>query len=997
MPVWRNWQTRTTQNRVPKRSVGSTPTTGTTVRVVTRSPLSKRSADAQTQITARFMKAGYAFWRKCDLQVHSPRDPNWSGTRPFGEGDISAATGHAVTEAEIDAARMQWASTFIDHCVAKGLTAIALTDHHEMTMVSYVQREIKRRVEADATFDLWLFPGMELTANGGVQCLILFDADLPEKWCIQAQGKLGIAYAAINPMKAAGPKVSQIKISYPDIQKSLDDIEELKGKYIVLPNVSQGGKHTVLTDGEHVEFKRMPYVGGYLDAGQTIDTLLPKNKQRLSGDDEAWSEREIYPLPTSDSRAADFSRLGTNNVWIKLAVPTAEALRQAFLGHKSRICLTDPLVPTLVVKSVEIEDSAILGNATIELSPEFNSIIGGRGSGKSSFLEYVAFGLGKSCHDLDRDGTYSGSKRLNDLIVDTLISKNGKVTLTLIQDGAEFKVARGPATAYQPRITYPNGTVQNVATKDLRGLFPSVVYSQGELAELGKQGDRKTQLTDLLQFVDPEFKREDDRLTQDIEVAKGTARAAIQTLATNWQLQSRLNKLNTTRDSLRQRIEALEKTLPTLSDADQEIVKKFESANEFESKRLQASKHSVQIIDELSTLSKELLSKRDVASPLEGLPATFRAQYEDFYNAFSSGLAQLRKDLDTRRAPMVATEKEWETTFKDVRKARDAVLEKLGAHRTVTAQIIKLKEELTDTTNQIADLDQKIKAAGDPTQGMTAALAGLRAAYDARSTRTQEWAAQIESLSSGKIQATVTIAGDISEIREGLELVANKTGSQEGRRISELDSAISTQGAWVVLDHLRTECLAVLYWCLIGSATGEEAPATATLSKIVGDTDRVRSALREKMDVARVQAVATAIPRPEIALSFTDGQKVISFDKASEGQRAAALLFMLLEQPGGPLIVDQPEGDLDNKIITALTDKLHTAKQKRQLMFASHNANIVVNGSSELVGHLEVRTDGQRQFECAGAIDSPAVCEIITSTMEGGAKAFKDRQDKYGY
>jgi len=139
------------------------------------------------------------------------------------------------------------------------------------------------------------------------------------------------------------------------------------------------------------------------------------------------------------------------------------------------------------------------------------------------------------------------------------------------------------------------------------------------------------------------------------------------------------------------------------------------------------------------------------------------------------------------------------------------------------------------------------------------------------------------------------------------------------------------------------------------------------------------------------------VPRPQITLTYCDGSKEISFEKASEGQRAAALLLMLLEQSGGPLIVDQPEGDLDNKIIADLTDKLHTAKQNRQLMFASHNANIVVNGSAELVGHLDVKLDGQRQFECAGAIDEPVVCKVITSTMEGGEKAFRDRQDKYGY
>jgi type III restriction enzyme len=77
--------------------------------------------------------------------------------------------------------------------------------------------------------------------------------------------------------------------------------------------------------------------------------------------------------------------------------------------------------------------------------------------------------------------------------------------------------------------------------------------------------------------------------------------------------------------------------------------------------------------------------------------------------------------------------------------------------------------------------------------------------------------------------------------------------------------------------------------------------------------------------------------------------------------------------------------------------KLHGAKQNRKLIFASHSANIVVNGSSELVGHLDVKDDGERHFECSGAIDKPSICKVITSTMEGGEKAFKDRQNKYGY
>ena len=937
----------------------------------------------------------FAYWRKCDFQVHTPRDPNWTGPRPIGQGEEMAGTGGKATVQDVDAARAAWAKGFVNQCLTKGLEVVALTDHHEMIMVPYVQQELAARKMADPNFDLWLFPGMELTASGGRQCLIIFDADLSEDWRKQAQGKLGIVYADLDEKSSKGPTVTQLTSNYADIGGLLDELDGLRGRYIVLPNVSQGNSHTVLTDGAHADFRRMPYVGGYLDCGQTIKTLGTKNQRRLSGEDKNWSVREIYPLPTSDSRSSDYATLGQNNAWVKLAAPTAEAIRQAFLGHRSRISIEEPKLPSLVIASIEVEGSAILQHTALPLSPELNAVIGGRGSGKSSFLEYISFGLGRSCYDVPRDH-YSGTQRLHDLANDTLVTKSGRVTLTIVQDRATFKIIRSQATAYQPQITYPNGSTQTITVKELRALFPAVVYSQGELAEIGKQAGQRTQLSDLLQFVNPDYKREDDRLAADIESAKSKIKAAIQALAENWAQQSRLRKLTTTRDSVRQRVEALEKTLPTLSEDDQAIVSRFDKANDFESKRLLASKHANQIVDDLDSSASELLNQRDLTGDVEGADA-IRQHYLALYKSFAGGIEKLLKELREKRAVLATAEAEWATVFKEARTARDRVLEKLGAHKTATSQIIKLREEITDLTNQIGTLEAKLKADGDPASGLTQALANLRQIHDRRAERTQQWASEIEKLSSGKIKAAVDIAGDTSDIKDAVDLIAAKTGSQEATRLRALEEALASGSVWDVLDRLRTDCLSLLYWRQMGAASGEQQPACAETFKILGDNERIRAALTERMDTSRVEAIAAAVPRPEIALSYCDGMREISFEKASEGQRAAALLFMLLEQPGGPLIIDQPEGDLDNRIIADLTDRLHTAKQNRQLIFASHNANIVVNGSSELVGHLDVKDTGERQFECSGAIDAPLICKVITSTMEGGEKAFKDRQNKYGY
>ena len=836
---------------------------------------------------------------------------------------------------------------------------------------------------------------MELTASGGKQCLIIFDAELSEDWRRQAQGKLGIAYAEHEEKAAKSPKVTQLAMNYADLAKELDTLEGLRGRYIVLPNVSQGNSHTVLVDGGHGDFRRMPYVGGYLDQGQIINFLGPKNRKRLSGRDTNWSNTEIYPLPTSDSRSADYQTLGNNNTWIKLAEPSAEAIHQAFLGHQSRIRIKHPQVPSLIVAGLDIEGSSILQDTKLPLSPELNSTIGGRGSGKSSLSEYLSFGLGRSCHDVPRVH-YSETERLSELLNDTFLSKGGRVCLKIIQDNAVFQVERGPVGAYQPQVTYPNGDMQTVTAKELRSLFAAVVYSQGELSEIGKRAGTMAQLTDLLQFVNPEYKREDDRLAQGVEAAKGAVQAAIQGLASYLRLQAKLRQLRTNRDSLTQRAKALEKTLPKQSDENQAVVAHFDEANTFDLKRMQASKHAHQIMDELKASGTELLNERDLKMVLTGDPDIIRRAYGDLYKSFSVGIKTLQGEIQSKRDKLTVVETKWANKFKQARNARDALLEKLSGHKTVTAQIIKLREEITDITHQIGDLEAQLKA-GDPTDTLQQAAGTLKVTNRQRTERTQDWANEIEELSSGKIRAVVDPNGDISEVSDAIDVIANKTGSQESTRLRGLEEAFAVDLATDVTDRLWTDCLSLLYWRQIGSASGEELPNCPELMRVLGDTDRIRAALSDRIDTTRVEAISIAVAKPDISLFYCDGDRQISFEKASEGQRAAALLFMLLEQAGGPWIIDQPEGDLDNKIITELTEKLHSAKERRQLVFASHNANIVVNGSSELVVNLDVDDGGDRKIASVGAIDRPEICQIITTTMEGGEKAFKDRQNKYGY
>jgi chromosome segregation protein len=935
----------------------------------------------------------FASWRKCDFQLHTPRDPNWQGKRPVGLGDETDSG--PATQADVDAARETWATKFVDMCAKRDLRAIAITDHHEMVMIPYVQSAIAQRLSEEPNFDLWLFPGMELTCRNGVQCLILFDADLPDEWRVEAQSKLGITIPSLNVNGKQGPRVTQLDFPYPDISKRLDLVSELQGRYIVLPNVSQGGSHTVLTDGSHADFKAMSYIGGYLDAGQNIDTINGKNKRRLSGEEDIWGKRFIYPLPTSDGRSADFSKVGTNSCWIKLAAPTAEAIRQAFLGHRSRIAIEPPRTPTLSVNTIEVSGSAILTDRETKLSSELNSFIGGRGSGKSTLLEYVAFGLGRSCHDLPKD-SFSGADRLKDLISQTLISQGAGLTIGVSQDGANFKVRRGGSNAYQPEVTYPDGSTQMLSTKELRALFPSVVYSQGELSELGKQAGKRTQMSDLLQFVDQEFKREDERINSEIEAAKGETRQAVQKLAAAWRLEAKISKFNASKSSLEQRIAALQKTLPELSDADKATVARYENLAALEAKRQQATAQVASVMEEVTQLWHTSRLPVDLTSTLPEA-ASLQKAYTEFNSEFSTGIEKLGIALGGHRDVIFEKGHDITTALEEAKAARDLAMEKLTEHRSVTAQISNLQSELQAIHKQIGELSISTVSADEMFAKLQTTAERLKASVAQRGSKTKEWADKIEALSGNRIEARLEINGNWTAIHEAVEAMSAKAGTKEATRRQRTDDALVKSGAWPVLDGLRSDALAALRWNILSQSETGKPPSMQVLSEVTGATPRSLEQCTELMDLQRVEAIATAVPSDDISLMYCDEDRKISFEKASEGQRAAALLFMLLEQPGGPLLVDQPEGDLDNKIVSDLAEKLHDAKQNRQIIFASHNANIVVNGSSELVLGLDVSADAKRDVDCGGAIDAKDVCDKITEIMEGGPQAFRDRKEKYGY
>jgi energy-coupling factor transporter ATP-binding protein EcfA2 len=132
-----------------------------------------------------------------------------------------------------------------------------------------------------------------------------------------------------------------------------------------------------------------------------------------------------------------------------------------------------------------------------------------------------------------------------------------------------------------------------------------------------------------------------------------------------------------------------------------------------------------------------------------------------------------------------------------------------------------------------------------------------------------------------------------------------------------------------------------------------------------------------------------------VTLSLLDGLEYKQSDQLSIGQRCTAVLPILLAQHSGPLIVDQPEDNLDNAFITStLVERLRTRDPGTQLIFASHNPNIPVLGEADQI--IVMGSDGRRGYKLhQGALEDPHSVQFITSLLEGGSDAFRRRAEFY--
>jgi len=186
-------------------------------------------------------------------------------------------------------------------------------------------------------------------------------------------------------------------------------------------------------------------------------------------------------------------------------------------------------------------------------------------------------------------------------------------------------------------------------------------------------------------------------------------------------------------------------------------------------------------------------------------------------------------------------------------------------------------------------------------------------------------------------------------------------------------------------------------------ASGDGVALTDDNSELVSLLGKGTLTGHYKSAVARVAAdtlnhIERYIPEDSIETRFRDNDGAMKpLEHASLGQKSTAILALLLTAGTQPLIIDQPEDDIDNRYVyDVVVGLLRQRKFQRQIIVASHNANIPVNGDAEMIAVLGVDA-GLGELKDCGSIDSLAIKEPVNDVMEGSRQAFALRRERYGF
>ncbi|HUK29654.1 MAG TPA: hypothetical protein VLV89_00985 [Candidatus Acidoferrum sp.] len=982
-----------------------------------------------------------ARWLRCDLHVHTPFDPE----KQFGENIQHAIEAFKKERTERLAGI---AENFVAACRraagGNGIDVIAITDHNSITGYARLKpffESIGQRSAEENKYMPAVLPGVEFSVGGErpLHLLVVFAKQTPVDaiegairhcfqesdpfdprtgtpratgnsvnhflkclydYCRPASGDRNLSFVIIPAHADSSSGVARETTGQVSVATSIWD--EMRGhlrERVITRRDWHGFQTARPFDKLPVAFQDL--LLRWTAARKMLDweTLTAADRARLRG-------QRYWPLIEA-SDPHNYEAIGTSYTWLKMEVADVEGIRLALLDPESRLRRMSDGPPGHaypVIDSITVRNTDFFDSIEVSLNPCLNTFIGGRGSGKSTVIECLRYGLDRARPaDFDED-----EAEIREVVNGLLQPKNERdfgetpgtllpsheITLDLTVSERKYRVCRnGDGISVTPDPGAPGAAA---AQLDVRALIFPRILSQKQIARIAK--DPTAQRRELDALGDPAALRE--FLADQARVLAAIKELQLKRKQLNEQLAS-LPSRETELRKVTDRIAVLEK------GGNKETLANYQAFQGEQRWVKDASEGLSGITNQIAALLGESVKMRSRIEKVPDGPSTEWKQSVlnrvlQAIDEFQSTLTQFTAGLITLRATIAAEQQViWQPKF-DVVKGQ---YEQLRAEMQRTGADFSQHERLLDQRNS---LEREIEGMQAASAELLVAESNLRDVrrrqvdlFGERLARRRELAGRLET-------ADADIRLEIIPFGDQRDFVSRKEEWFGGAGLQDRDWEVLTQFVYAspteivqklhgLVEALRTDIKASL-----GSGRPLELSNSAVGALIgTGLSSRLTryffNAL-QKGDRIRTDEMECFLPEDLIDAKVRSADGTFKpITQGSVGQKSMAVVSLLLSAGDQPLIIDQPEDDLDNQYVYGVVvDLLRKRKFSRQIIVASHNANIPVNGDAELIAGFEVQ-NGLGKTMAAGSIDRAEIKEFVSVIMEGSAEAFRLRKERYGF
>jgi len=896
-----------------------------------------------------------ARWVRADLHLHSP------GTYHFTfPQDLNVNQRGLIVKQYVEQLKLQ------------GIEIAAVTDYQQIRSDWFmpIQKAAKEQ-------GIYVYPGVELSFGGA------------------SAGKGGLHLLAIFPYE------SDLKKTNHAIDKMLDNPNE--------PLILKDGNHRDLKPSSLTDLLPRFYhetnclfvfahpndSSGIFksystgEAAELLVHVLPdaienfdeKDRQRLADTNKISREAldRIACIENSDNH--NIAEIGTKqrsngaqrSTWLKLSVlDDINAIRLTLHDWRLLTCIGAKPVNTYThFTQLRVDGSGFLGGLDISFSPELNVLVGGRSVGKSAMLEVLRFVL-----DLP---TYAPAEYREGLIRYGLGS-GGKALLNLIQvvkPGVvrrfRFERVLGEATRIYELLGQEEKIVDLTPADVLEEREMPLFFGQKEIYDVTQSSSLQRRLLDEIigrtarsQIMQIEKRKEDLRRNARVILERQ------QRLGQREEITNRLKEIGHKISLYEQygiaekmaQATALEGDEQRLERAAQELDQADQEWQETRRRWVERWQGVRADLERANSAQNILL--RQFAQNIERLENAFEQIFLQGETYVRENAAQLQKLME-----------QWKRERQPLDEEIRGIKQSLGTQPLDSDELLHLTAERERLLPELAKL-QKVEEEIENFRKER-----LELQQSLRNARHQAWKLRQEQ------------AQNISQALQGRLSIEVEYRAQQKEYSATLENFVQGSG----LDKPNVEKIASSPKVPDGIALADFArQGKDKLVQEIGLTDKRAQQLLAFLqeDEQRFFELELLSPDDHVRIALNINNTSHPLEKLSAGQRATAMLLILLTQQERLLLIDQPEDDLDNRFIfDDIVPLLRKQKGKRQLIAATHNPNIPVLAHAELIVALEAR-DEKAQIALQGAMDNRAIQNFVRKVMEGGEKAFRLRAEKYG-